>query len=61
MSWRRRPPREITVRTSAVAGPARAVLVLSLIALSACASFNPQPHDPIGYRARAVSQSDGAQ
>ncbi len=36
-----------------------ACLVACLLILSACASFNPRPHESIGYKDRAVTRSDG--
>ena len=45
----------VQVRSRGASG----LIALCLLTLGACATFNPQSHDSIGFRERAVTQSDG--
>lgn len=51
--------RENSGLTHLVVNLTRVCLLLCLLVLAACATFNPQKHDTIGYRDRAVSKTQG--
>ena len=59
MIWHRCSPAKRHGTARPVAAMKRGGLVLVLVLLSACASFNPQEHATIGFLERAVTQSDG--